>query len=696
MKRMVCSALLVVSLLLSCVMPAFAEVRSVQTYTTSEKGIAFIDEMMGGSYGGTSRLASAESTVNSFIRNYSVALSQEQFDALVDLVMAYGGYILTSGYKVEKLIGSGSYSDVELANAFCSWVKDGSSFSQDRLNRRLREVKLFLYGSYDGVTSDVSFRYVIFYPNGGSLNDNTVLCYSLGETYGKLPTASRSGKYFGGWYSAASGGTHLCNTDVVSGNQTVYAHWSDSSVDKPNEPREEETLQLRTGEKCIELIKQYEGFCKYAVWDYGQYSIGYGTHCDPSDYPNGITEEEADYLLRVMIQGFEKTVEKVEAKRSTPFSQCEFDALISFTFNLGSQWIGDSRIYQLVTSGSFTELQLLNAMGSWASAGGSILTSLMRRRMDEANIFLNASYIKGSTVYFGISFNAMGGELTSRVQYYITGEALGSFPTATRSGYRFVGWFDKAVGGTEYTASTVAPSYGTVTLYAHWEEAPIEEPPTEPPTQEPTEPTEPTETTQEPTEPSEPDEPSNGGEINETGFSDVPESKWYYEYILEAVESGLFSGMRETEFWPEYTMNRAMLVTVLYRLAGSPTCEGDLPFTDVEDGLWYADAVRWAYENEIVNGITETYFGVEENITREQLTTMLYRYAAACGYDTSAVGDLSAFPDASLISEYATEAMQWAVGCGIVNGVDGRLEPSGEATRAQCAKMMVVFADLIK
>lgn len=682
MKRIVCSALLVVSLLLTCVMPAFAEVRSVQTYTTSEKGIAFIDEMMGGSYGGSSRLASAESTVNSFLKNYSLSLSQTQFDALVDLVMAYGSYILTSGYRVEKLIASGSYTDVELANAFCSWVKDGSSFSQERLDRRLREVKLFLYGSYDGVTSDVTFRYVIFYPNGGSLNDNTVLCYRLGEAYGKLPTASRSGKYFRGWYTAASGGTHLCNTDVVSGNQTVYAHWSDSPVDAPNEPREVETLKLRTSDDCIRLIKLYEGFSQYAVWDYGQYSIGYGTRCDPSDYPNGITEAEADYLLRVMVQGFEKTVEKVEAKRSTPLSQSEFDALISFTFNLGSQWIGNSRIYQLVTGGSFTELQLLNAMGSWASAGGSILTSLMRRRMDEANIFLNASYVKGSTVYFGISFNAMGGEVSSRVQYYITGRTLDSFPTATRSGYRFVGWFDKAVGGTQYTASTVAPSYGTVTLYAHWEEAPQEEPPTEPPTQAPTEPTEPT-------------EPSEPNDTDPEGFRDVPMSKWYYAYITEAVERGLFSGMSATEFWPDYTMNRAMLVTVLYRLAGSPLCEGDIPFTDVADGLWYTEAVLWAYQSGIVNGINETRFGAEENITREQLTTMLYRFAVGAEMDTSADGDISVFPDASLTSEYALPAMRWAVGCGILNGLDGRLEPTGEATRAQCAKMMVVFADLI-
>lgn len=666
--------------------------RSVQTYTTSDEGIAFINEMMGGSYGGTNQLSSAESTVNSFIKKYQVSLSQQQFDALVDLVMAYGSYILTSGYTIEKLIGSGSYTDLDVANAFCSWVKDGASFSQARLTRRLREIKLFLYNSYSGATNAVTFRYVIFYPNGGSLNDNTVLCYTLNGTYGKLPTASRSGKHFSGWYTAANGGTHLCNTDTVSGNQSVYARWSDTAVENPNEPKPSDgdsAVDMRISEKCIQFIKLYEGFCKYAIWDYGQYSIGYGTRCDPDDYPNGITEEEADYLLRLMLKDFEKVVEKIENKRGSKFTQSQFDALVSFTFNLGEQWISSSnRIYQYVLSGNYTEREFVNAMGSWCSAGGSILTALMRRRMDEANMFLNGNYEKGSTKYFGICFNAMQGTAERRVYYYITGTKLDQLPSATREGHRLVGWFDKSVGGTQYTLNTTAPSYGTVTLYAHWE---VGEEIPEPTTTQPntTEPTEPPEST-EPTESTDPTEPETTEPTE--GFTDVPTSAWYHEYVTQAVDSGLFSGTTDTTFEPNASMTRAMLVTVLYRLAGKPAAGAELPFTDVADGKWYTAAVRWAYETKIVNGVSANTFGVEQNVTREQLTTMLLRYAKHFNCADDARADLSSFADAASISSFAYEAMQWAVAQGIVSGDGSGLNPGGNATRAQCAKMIVVFS----
>ena len=644
-----------------------SELRGVQTFTTSAEGIAFVNEMMGGSYGGTSQLAAAEKTVNGFITSNHVSLRQQQFDALVDLVMAYGGYILTSGYKIQTIIASGKYTDCQLADAFCSWVKEGSSFSQSRLNRRLREVKLFLYDSYDGNTDRVSFRYVIFYPNGGTLNENTVLCYPWKETYKNLPTASRSGKYFAGWYTAASGGTHLTNADVVSGNQTVYAQWSSSAVDKPNEPKQggsNSGLNMRTSESCIQFIKQYEGFKRYAYWDYGQYSIGYGTRCDPSDYPNGITEEEADYLLRQMLLTFEPVVERIEKKRGKAFTQNEFDAVLSFTFNLGQQWIGNSRIYQCLIECNYTETDFVNAIGSWASAGGTILTNLMRRRMDEANMFLHGDYTKGSTKYFGAIFKGLEGEAEKRVYYYVTGAKLGYLPSATREGYHLTGWYDKSSGGTQYTVDTIAPPYGTQTLYARWEEGAAPQPPPPPPV--------------------------------DNGFVDVPLSAWYYEYVMMAVEAGLFSGISKTEFAPDQSMTRAMLVTVLYRLAGVPATTAEIPFADVAAGQWYEAAVRWAYETKIVNGVSESEFGVNQNVTREQLTTMLYRYAQHYSVDTSARADLTSFNDVGALSSYAVEPMQWAVGEGIVNGDGGNLMPTGNATRAQCAKMLIVFAQVIR
>ncbi len=706
MKRFLCSVLLIICVLCGIVPPIYAtEGQGTQTYTTSEQGIAFINEMMGGSYAGTQRLAAAEATVNKFIVNNNLALWQEQFDALTDLVMAYGDYILTSGYRIETLIASGSYTDVDVANAFCAWVKEGEAFSQPRLNRRLREAKLFLYGSYDGQYRDTSFRYVIFYPNGGQLDENTVLCYSLNEAYGTLPLASREGKHFAGWYTASSDGSHLCNGDIVTENRTVYAHWSDTPVENPNEPGDNEgsyddggheDLGLRTSEDCIQFIKLNEGFTKYPMWDYAQYSVGYGTRCEAWEFPNGITEEEADLRLRQMLKSFEGTLEKLEQKRGAQFTQQQFDALMSLTMNLGNQWLKeDKKIYQYVMEGSgYTELEFVNAIGSWSSAGGNVLAGLMRRRMDEANMYLNGSYEKGSLRYFGISFNALQGEAETRVRYYMTGEPLGTLVGASRSGYHLEGWYDKASGGTRYTGETVAPSYGTITLYAHWAQGELPAEPTE--GTEATEPTGTTEPTSEtPTEPTT-QAPTEPPVIPDVSFKDVKRSAWYYDYVARAVYEGLFGGVSEKEFAPESTMTRAMLVTVLHRLAGKPDVTDPTPFTDVQAGTWYDAGVRWAYQTKIVNGMSASKFGVTSNVTREQLTTMLFRYAQHYGIDTTGRADTSGFKDHAKVSAYARDAIAWAVAEGIVSGDGTNLMPQGNATRAQCAKMMVVFLDKIR
>ena len=718
MKRFLCSLLLIVCLLSGLILPVFAvegeqaeletaaqqteedltsqensgqtdeelqaQTRAPQSFTTSEAGISFINEMMGGSYGGTAQLANAEYSVNAFFSSYALSATQQQFDALVDLVMAYGGTILTSGYRVERVIGSGSYTDVELANAFCAWVKgtDGV-FSQQRLNRRLREIKLFLYGSYSG-NCEANFRYLIFNANGGTLDDNTVLCYPYGGTYSALPTASRSGKYFAGWYTASSGGTHVSNSDAVTQNNTVYAHWSDTAVTDPNgevqtEPNPDPTPEplpeppeLKTSEAGVQFIKDHEGFVQFATWDYGQYSIGYGSACDPADYPNGITEEEADYLLRVMLADMEKTVDQLLEKATVEHTQTQYDAIISFTYNLGQQWMNpEKRIYQYILYGGYDEMEFVNTMGSWCNAGGSFVSGLARRRMDEANLYLSGDYTLGTKKYLCISYNGATGEPEYAYRYYKTGEALGTLPTAKRAGYKLLGWYDKLSGGKEYTAQTLAPAYGTCTLYAQWEVDTDAPPEPEP----------------EPQPQPQPDPLPN------ISFTDVPESAWYYEWVARAVQIGLFSGMSETEFAPESHMTRAMLVTVLYRIDGAPAVTSKAPFTDVASGQWYSDAVNWAYANGVVNGITQTRFGLNEDITRQQLTTMLYRYARSKGCDCSTLAQLDSFSDTASVADYALESMQWSVANGIVSGDGGRLLPNGKATRAQCAKMVAVFYD---
>ena len=176
-------------------------------------------------------------------------------------------------------------------------------------------------------------------------------------------------------------------------------------------------------------------------------------------------------------------------------------------------------------------------------------------------------------------------------------------------------------------------------------------------------------------------------------FPDVDENDWFYDEVVYVYENGLMNGVENNQFAPNTATNRAMLATILYRLAGEPAVSGDLPFTDVESGTWYTDAVLWAAQNGIVNGLGENTFAPMNTLTREQLVTMLYRYAEAEGYDVSAAADLSGYPDAGKVQTYAQEAMSWAVAEGIVEGMDGNLNPAGHATRAQIATILMRFCE---
>ena len=155
-------------------------------------------------------------------------------------------------------------------------------------------------------------------------------------------------------------------------------------------------------------------------------------------------------------------------------------------------------------------------------------------------------------------------------------------------------------------------------------------------------------------------------------------------------------GVGEGQFAPNATTNRAMVVTILYRLAGEPAVAGDVGFTDVVAGQWYTDAVAWAAQKGIVNGISETEFAPSGDLTREQLATILYRYAESAGYDVSAQADLSGFPDAGDIQSYATQALSWAVAEGLLQGFeDDTLQPQSTATRAQIAAILMRFCQAV-
>ena len=222
--------------------------------------------------------------------------------------------------------------------------------------------------------------------------------------------------------------------------------------------------------------------------------------------------------------------------------------------------------------------------------------------------------------------------------------------TTTREGYTFAGWYADE-GLTDKVTSITLNANKTV--YAKWtENVPVEPEPTLP-------------------------------------FTDVNEGDWFYDAVCYVYENGMMNGVSEISFAPNATTSRAMIVTILYRLENEPAVSGS-SFTDVPSGQWYSNAVAWAAEKGIVNGVTDTTFAPNSPITREQMAAILYRYADWKGGDVSGRVDLSGYTDAASVSGYATEAMAWANAEGLITGVtDTTLRPGGSAIRAQAATILM-------
>lgn len=177
-------------------------------------------------------------------------------------------------------------------------------------------------------------------------------------------------------------------------------------------------------------------------------------------------------------------------------------------------------------------------------------------------------------------------------------------------------------------------------------------------------------------------------------FGDVTPNSWFYEDVRFVCEKGLMIGMSDQTFSPNVAMSRAMLTTVLYRLAGSPAVEAAVVFSDVPTNQWYSDAITWASEDRVVEGYGNDLFGPDDPITREQLVTMLYQYACKTGSDITESKALDSFNDAAEVHEWALDAMQWAYAAGVVIGRSSqRLAPRASATRAEAAAMMHRFIE---
>ena len=233
----------------------------------------------------------------------------------------------------------------------------------------------------------------------------------------------------------------------------------------------------------------------------------------------------------------------------------------------------------------------------------------------------------------------------------------------TKEGYTFAGWYtDKELTVAYDFATKVTKGF---TLYAKWTE--IEKGPEE--------------------------------DKSETSmaFTDVKSTDWFFDSVKYVADNKLMNGVSETEFAPNNTLTRAMLVTVLYRNAGELATNRSIPFADVDMGAYYANAVSWAKQNGIVSGVTENEFAPDTNITREQIATIIFRYAQYKGMDAVTLEENLHFTDADEISEYAVSAMNWAVGTGLMKGKSTTtINPKDNATRAEIAAILQRFIETNK
>ena len=257
---------------------------------------------------------------------------------------------------------------------------------------------------------------------------------------------------------------------------------------------------------------------------------------------------------------------------------------------------------------------------------------------------------------YTVRFDANGGENVAS-QTVESGAEI-ELPQAVREGYDFLGWElndETYAAGEKYTVTS------SVTFTAQWKETD--------------------------------EDGDNGDEEWENPYADVSANQWFYAAVQYVSENNLMNGVAENAFGPDIHTTRGMLVTILHRMEGEPQA-GEHSFADVAEDEYYADAVAWAAENDIVNGYSDTVFAPEKAMSREEMAVVLYRYAQYKGWDVSAQGDLSRYTDSESVSAWSAEAMTWAVGAKVMNGMDGRLAPQGDALRSQTATVLMRVSTL--
>ena len=414
-----------------------------------------------------------------------------------------------------------------------------------------------------------------------------------------------------------------------------------------------ETEGMTYTDALVGIVKSYEGFTREPYNDGTGWYIGYGSSCDRADYPDGITEAEADALLRTQLNLSRDVLNRFMKRNGIRFTQNEFDGLCSLVYNIGYRWLSqDTRLTQAIKEGqeNYTDLEIINFFGSFCHFMGSVSRGLARRRIEEACVFRFGDYEgRQKQKYTYLIYDADGGEMDSDVCYYIKGRPYEVFNDAWKDGFVLTGW--KADSGLLKASDTAD---GILKVTAVWTPGVSEKP-------------------HEPTEPAQPAKPSLPS-LPPMDFTDVAQGQWFYDSVRELSSTGTVNGYPDGSFRPQESVSvgaalkmiliaagfgeqapdgdhwasgyarlavmegmisaadaadldapasRLLTAQAAAQAAGIEYSYGPSPFPDTEDGF-----VVSLYEEEIVKGSPDggrLLYKPNDSLTRAELCTIVLR-----------------------------------------------------------------------
>ena len=356
----------------------------------------------------------------------------------------------------------------------------------------------------------------------------------------------------------------------------------------------------------VTYIKKGEGFLAMPYSDGTGWYIGYGCLCNPADYPNGITEEGADALLRERMGACADGVNRFLTRYGVNVTQGQFDALCAMSYNFGTGWLDVSnRLPSYLAGGveNYTDQEVASAFAAWCHIGSAVSEGLLGRRIMEVKMFLDSDYSFTTEGWSWVILDAAGGEHEySDVALYRTGKPYGTLPECTREGFSFAGWTTPD-GTVLRAADTVS---GSLRLTALWSDSPLPEEPEEP-------------------EETEPDQGVQG--VSETVFSDVPEGAWYAGHLNALTKNDVIGGYEDGTFRPENAVTRGEALKMLVLSAGFPAQAAQ------EDAHWASGYRDYALRKGFLARGTAENLELDAAISRYEIADLC---AAMLELDTSA------------------------------------------------------------